>query len=98
MGSMGPVKNNEAASRYELEDDGQLCIAAYELDGGEITFTHTRVPEALEGRGLASRLIKGALADVRSRGLRVVPQCRFVAAYIARHPEEQDLLAASARG
>lgn len=92
------VRDNRTDSRYELEVDGALCIAAYERRDGVIAFTHTEVPAVLEGRGLASRLIRGALADVRSQGLKVVPLCVFVAGYIDRHPEEQDLLATSAPG
>lgn len=92
------VHNNRAEARYELEVDGEAAIAAYHPRGGAIAFTHTQVPPTLEGRGIASRLIKGALADVRAQGLKVVPLCSFVAAYIERHPEEQDLLAADAPG
>jgi predicted GNAT family acetyltransferase len=52
----------------------------------------------MEGKGIASRLVKGALDDARRQGLKVVPLCSFVAAYIDRHPEEQDLLASDAPG
>jgi uncharacterized protein len=92
------VRNNEQGSRYELELDGALAIAAYERRDGALVFTHTEVPEALAGRGIASRLIKGALDDARARGLKVVPLCTFVAAYIERHPAEQGLLAQGAPG
>ena len=58
-----------------------------------LTFTHTEVPESLEGRGVGSKLIAGALDDVRHRNLKIVPECPFVASYVQRHPEVQDLLA-----
>ncbi|MBY8823475.1 GNAT family N-acetyltransferase [Sphingomonas colocasiae] len=92
------VRNNIDATRYELQVDGGLGIARYERREGAIIFTHTEVPEALQGRGFAGRLIKGALADVRDQGLKVVPLCAFVSAYLDRHPEEQDLLATDAPG
>ena len=44
--------------------------------------------------GIGSALIKGALADVRDQGLHLVPACAFVAAYLDRHPDQRDLLAA----
>lgn len=53
---------------------------------------HTDVDPAFEGRGLGSRLIGGALADIRARGLLFVPLCPFVAAYVRRHPEYADLV------
>ncbi|HEX2764647.1 MAG TPA: GNAT family N-acetyltransferase [Allosphingosinicella sp.] len=87
------VTNNEAEHRYELAVEGGTALAAYRLRDDRITFTHTEVPEALEGKGIGSALIKGALADVRERGLKVIPACAFVRAYIERHEEEQDLLA-----
>ncbi len=90
---MSEVRNNEAANRYELEVDGQLALAAYRLREGRITFTHTEVPSALEGRGIGSKLVKAALDDVRSNGLKVVPACGFVKHYIDTHSEVQDLLA-----
>ncbi len=88
-----PVTNNEARNRYALRVDGDLASAAYERRSNVIAFTHTIVPEALQGRGIASRLIAGALADVRARGLKMSPECPFVEAYVERHPAERDLLA-----
>lgn len=87
------VVNNEARGRYELSAEGGVAVAYYEPRGDAVAFTHTVVPERLQGRGLASILIKAALADVRERGLKVIAECPFVARYIERHPEEQDLLA-----
>jgi uncharacterized protein len=87
------VRNNEAESRYELPLEGKLAIAGYRMQDGAVAFTHTEVPQALEGQGVGTRLIAGALADVRRRGLRIVPLCGFVRHYVETHLEAQDLLA-----
>jgi predicted GNAT family acetyltransferase len=87
------VRDNRAEQEFELEVDGKRAIAAYQREDGVITFTHTKVPHALEGRGIGSRLIRFALDAARDEGLKVVPQCPFVKAYIERHPEYRDLLA-----
>jgi uncharacterized protein len=87
------VTNNEAEQRYELEAEGATAIAAYKLEGDTIVFTHTEVPEELEGQGIGSRLVSGALEDVRRRGLKARPLCSFVAGYMERHPETRDLIA-----
>jgi predicted GNAT family acetyltransferase len=90
---MNDVRNNPAESRYELDVDGERAIAVYRRHGDVVTFVHTEVPARLEGHGVASTLIGRALDDVRAHGLTIIPACEFVAAYLQRHPEEQDLLA-----
>jgi predicted GNAT family acetyltransferase len=87
------VRDNRAEQEFELEVEGHRAIAAYQREGGTITFTHTLVPKAIEGRGVASKLIRAALDAARDEGLKVIPQCPFVAAYIERHPEYRGLLA-----
>jgi predicted GNAT family acetyltransferase len=92
------VRDNPARSRYEIEADGQLAgIAEYRLHGGLADFTHTKVDDDFEGRGLGSRLIRGALDDVRARGLQVLPHCPFVRAFIAKNDEYLELVPAERR-
>ncbi|WP_312904582.1 GNAT family N-acetyltransferase [Stutzerimonas nitrititolerans] len=90
------VRQDAAQQRYELRVEGKpLGFAAYSEQGeqGEqIVFTHTEVDPSLSGQGLGSVLAKGALEDARRRGKRVVPQCEFIAKYIERHEEWQDLV------
>ena len=89
---MESVTNNEAQNRFELEKDGQTAVSEYRRRNGTIVFTHTEVPLQLEGQGIGNTLARAALDYARSEGLRVVPRCRFIAAYIKRHPEFQDLV------
>lgn len=91
MTNQAQVQDNNAGSRFELRVAGETAIAAYERGDGVIRFTHTVVPEAIEGQGVGSRLIAAALAAALAEHLKVVPQCRFVAAYIAKHPESAEL-------
>jgi len=84
------VVDNTARQRFELETEYGTAFADYHVDSETITFPHTVVPRAAEGRGVGSKLIAAALAAARERGLTVVPLCSFVAAYIERHPETQD--------
>jgi predicted GNAT family acetyltransferase len=88
-----PVRDNPERNRYELEVDGHVAVAVYTLAPGVITFVHTEVPPELGGKGVGSALVKGALDDVRRRGLKVVVRCSFVRGYMAKHPEFNDLLA-----
>jgi predicted GNAT family acetyltransferase len=86
------VRNNTALNRFELEVDGHTAVSYYRLSPGVITFTHTEVPPALGGRGVGSTLVRGALELVRAQGLKVVAKCPFVAAYMGKHPEFNDLV------
>lgn len=86
------VRNNIDKNRYELNVDGHLAATYYRLADGVVTFVHTEVPDALAGRGVGATLVKGALDQVRAAGLKVVPQCPFVRAYIEKHPDYADLL------
>ena len=90
---MNDVVNNRAHHRYELTVDGHLAATYYAISDGVITFIHTEVPPELGGKGVASRLIRGALDQVRADGLKVIPQCPFVKAFIEKNANYQDLLA-----
>lgn len=91
------VHDAPGAERYEIRDGERvLGIAAYHRRGDTVVFTHTEVdPDAGES-GLGSRLVRGALDDVRAHGLSVEAQCPFVRGWIERHAEYRDLV--SARG
>jgi hypothetical protein len=87
------VVDRNAEERYEALVDGKLAGSAfYHLRPGRIVFLHTEVDPSYEGHGVGSRLAKTALDDARSKGLRVVPRCPFIARYIREHTEYQDLV------
>jgi predicted GNAT family acetyltransferase len=87
------VRDHREADRFEAVDaEGTVAgFAEYRRYDDRIVFTHTEVDEAFEGRGIGSTLVREALDAVRGDGLRVVPQCPFVKAWIARHPDYADL-------
>ncbi|MDR6862208.1 GNAT family N-acetyltransferase [Phycicoccus sp. 3266] len=89
------VKDNPDLGRFEAHVDGALAgFAAYRLSGGHIVFTHTEVDDAYEGQGVGGALARGALDQVRAAGEHdVVAMCPFIAAWIERHPDYQDLVA-----
>ena len=94
---MADVHDNPEAHRYELAVGDGVAIAVYRRVGDVVAFEHTEVPESMRGQGIAGRLIAGALADVRARGLSVTPECPTVAAYMRRHDDVQDLLSDEGR-
>lgn len=87
------VRDNPGRHRFEIDlGDGSFAFAEYTLPAGKIMFTHTEVPEAHEGKGVGTSLIRFALGEARTRRLQVIPICPFVAAYMQKNAEVQDLL------
>ena len=79
------------ADRFTISVDGTVAGFTEIVDrDGRRTFTHTEVDDAFQDRGLASILIGEALQQTRDAGLRIVPVCSMVAAYVKKHPEFDD--------
>jgi predicted GNAT family acetyltransferase len=86
------VRHNPAASRFEAEVDGRVCVANYQIVDGVMRIHHTEVPAGLERRGIAGRIVREAFGYAEARGLKVEPWCSYVRSYMRRHPDTQRLL------
>jgi predicted GNAT family acetyltransferase len=93
MADVPEVTNNPAAGRYEILTDQGAAILTYRQRGADLDLMHTEVPKALEGHGYAAALAAAALDDARREGIKVIPTCPYVKAYLERHPEYADLVA-----
>ena len=87
------VVHNVEKKQFEMQLGEQLAKVQYILGSSEIIFTHTEVPEAFEGQGIAGKIAKVALDYAKDSGMRVRPMCPYIAAYIKRHPEYQSITA-----
>ncbi|NYH47910.1 UNVERIFIED_ORG: putative GNAT family acetyltransferase [Xanthomonas campestris] len=85
--------HDSTQQRFSVDTDGQHAELAYRLEGERMTITHTHVPDAIGGRGIAAVLVEAALAHARQQGYKVVPACSYAEAYVRRHQQFQDLLA-----
>jgi len=88
------VTNNEEAQRFEAQVDGLRALLTYRRFPDRIVFNHIEVPPPVESKGLAAKLTRTALDFARDNHFRVVPLCPYVAAFIRRHAEYQDLVSA----
>ena len=88
------VTNNEEAQRFEAQVDGLRALLTYRRFPNRIVFNHIEVPPPVESKGLAAKLVRTALDFARASHFRVVPLCPYVAAFIRRHAEYQDLVSA----
>jgi predicted GNAT family acetyltransferase len=86
--------HDEDASRYEGRVAGELVgVVDYRLQGSTVVVTHTGTEPRWRGQGIAGRLTRFVLDDIRAQGRRVQPGCPYTADYLDRHPDDQDLLA-----
>jgi len=88
------IVDNPAQHRYEWVLDGAMAFVEYRRSPGVIAFVHAQVPPHLGGRGIGSRLARAVLEAARANGDKVIAQCSFIAAFISKNPEFQDLVAA----
>ena len=86
------IINNKLKHRFETEIGPKTAFLNYILADKVITLTHTEVPSSLNGRGIGTALTKTALDFAQEQGLRVVPQCPFVADFINSNPHYQSLV------
>jgi predicted GNAT family acetyltransferase len=84
---MTEVNHDATAHRFTTEVDGQHAVLDYTVSGDVMTITHTGVPQAIGGRGIAGQLMRAALMTARDAGWKIIPACSYAAAYLAKHPE-----------
>lgn len=89
------ILHNEAESRFETTIENLTALVDYRKHDNVLIVTHTGVPQALEGRGIAAALTKALLDYVRNNNLKVRPVCPYTKAYIQRHPEYRDIVSGS---
>ena len=86
------ITDNASKRRFEVSTQGHGATLDYTRHDDYTVLVYMAVDKELEGQGIGGRLTKFALDDARSKGLKVVPSCPFVASYIKRHPEYEDLV------
>jgi predicted GNAT family acetyltransferase len=87
------VENNRERKRFEIDLGGQDAILVYSIAGSQIDLEHTEVPKEWRGQAIGERLVRSALDFARASGLKVIPSCPFVAAFMRKHAEYTDLRA-----
>jgi predicted GNAT family acetyltransferase len=87
------LSDNQEKHRFELHAGGELvAFAEYDLLKTGMLFSHTEVLPEYEGRGYGSAIARHALDEVRRRSLMAIPACPFIAAFLRKNPDYQDLV------
>ena len=90
------IRHNAPAQRFECVIDGMLCRCDYRMHGSTMMLVHTEVPRLLEGRGIASALVRATFDYAGEHGIEVLPVCSYVRVWVQRHPDVEPLLASKA--
>ena len=86
--------HNEAESKYEYHIDGHVAYITYNEDAdGNMELTHTIVPDALAGKGLARMLLEDVLEELKKNNKKAVAECSYIVKYQEKHPEKSDYFA-----
>ena len=85
--------HNEPECKYEYHIDGKVAYIQYDDKDGNMHLTHTIVPDELSGQGIAGKLLKDVLAQIKAANKKAVAECSYVVRYQEKHPEESDLFA-----
>ena len=87
------IQHDSAHKRFFTTVDGHQAYVEYERHGGVMTITHTIVPAAIGGRGIAGQLVQAAMDHARAEGLKVMPACSYAEGWLGKHPQYADLRA-----
>ena len=80
---------------YRAAVTGSAAIGrlTYQRRENTLVADHTLVPPEIGGRGVAAKLVEALIADARTAGNKIVPQCSYAEAAFRRHPEWAELRA-----
>ena len=90
---MPDIAHDAARQRFATETDGQTAYLEYEQADDVMVITHTIVPSAIGGRGIAGDLVRSAVEYAKAEGLKVDPRCSYADGWMRKHPEYEALRA-----
>jgi uncharacterized protein len=88
--NMSVINHDQTANQFTTEVDGHRAELDYTVADSVMTITHTRVPQAIGGRGVAAELMRDALKVAAARGWSINPACSYAAAYMRKHSQSAD--------
>ncbi len=90
------IRHEATANRFVLELDAVDAQALLEYipeaNGTVFNVTHTEVPVAMRGRGIGGQLVRAVCVHARTRGIKLIPTCSYVAHYFNKNPSDRDVM------
>ena len=87
------IIENIERKRFETTVEDKVAFVEYIRAENKMYLTHTEVPSELGGKGIASKMVGKVLEIIKKEDRKLVPLCPFVASYLKKHPEWQEMLA-----
>ena len=78
--------------RFETPAGNELAFISYRWEHGNLSLMHTEVPEAYEGKGIASRLAQFAFESAKQQHRKVLVFCPYISTWLKSHPEYNELV------
>jgi len=85
------IRHDADDHRFSVIVDREKAFIEYERVDHVLVLTHTWVPKAIGGRGIAGQLVRAALDFAREQGLKVRPECSYANAWMRKHPDYDTL-------
>jgi len=92
------VQRNQGEEQFEAAVGGDKAVLTYAEQNGKLYLLHTEVPEAMEGQGIGSALVRAAMEYARGQSVKVVPFCPFARAWLHRHHDYDDMVETEGHG
>ena len=83
--------HNADECKYEYHIDGYVAYITYDEQDGKMHLTHTIVPDALAGKGLAKALLEDVLQEIEKENKKAVAKCSYIVKYQEKNPDKSHL-------
>lgn len=78
------ITHHPDTCRFETSVDGHVAYVEYRLESNVLDILHTIVPPAIEGRGIASKLVSAAYSYAEAHNLTFKATCSYAVVWLQR--------------
>ncbi|MCH1930421.1 N-acetyltransferase [Shewanella sp. A25] len=77
------IEHQQDSNRFIIVVEGYEAVLEYRLQGTDIDFCRTFVPNELRGKGLAERLVRHGLKWAKEQGFKIAASCWYVQKFLS---------------
>lgn len=76
------IEHQPERHRFVFAKDGHESVLEYKLDGSNVNFIRTFVPDVFRGQGIAKQLVDKGLAWAKGEQYQIEADCWYVAKFL----------------